>query len=133
MTKQLDMAAGRDSAGRGLGPWEEAQAKRAPALAVYALHSMAAASDGGEEAPLALAFTSQRNFPVGGVPTMHLDNFVSNPAGSLPGTGEALLGALVVCADASRKVMTVEPQSDELEAYFSRLGFRGAPSIDQYL
>jgi hypothetical protein len=49
------------------------------------------------------------------------------------GAGAALVRSLLSFATATGRVVTVEPQSAALEAYFSNLGFRPAPQIDPYL
>jgi len=105
--------------------------KEAPTFQIYALHAEGELS----QPPLALALTTERPFPVGGLKALHIDQLLSNPGASkeLSGSGAALVRSLLDFAAGTGSVLTVEPQSAELEAYFGRLRFQKAPLLDPYL
>uniref|UniRef100_A0A7S1R9Y2 Uncharacterized protein n=1 Tax=Alexandrium catenella TaxID=2925 RepID=A0A7S1R9Y2_ALECA len=85
--------------------------------------------------PLALALADRQPFPMGGYDALHIAQLVASPEvpQELVGAGAALVRALLPVASDAGQVLTVEPQSKNLEAYFSRLGFMHAPTVDRYL
>eukprot|EP00443_Scrippsiella_acuminata_P043209 CAMPEP_0115231652 /NCGR_PEP_ID=MMETSP0270-20121206/33349_1 /TAXON_ID=71861 /ORGANISM="Scrippsiella trochoidea, Strain CCMP3099" /LENGTH=600 /DNA_ID=CAMNT_0002646297 /DNA_START=82 /DNA_END=1884 /DNA_ORIENTATION=- len=64
------------------------------------------------------------------------DSIQENAAGgqsSFPRPGAALIRALSSYAEEANRILTVEPQSEALETYFGRAGFRHSPAIDPFV
>jgi hypothetical protein len=106
-------------------------AKESARTIIYALHLDGKLS----AAPLALAVLANRDFSVGGLRALHLDQLLAQPGlpEELRGAGAAIIQELLQCASEAGQVLTVEPQSEFLEGYFGSLGFSSAPVVDPYL
>lgn len=134
MQRKLEVAAGfADDDGRE--PWRPV-GSAPPPLRVFALHP-APAGDGDDAEgsafaePVALAMTTDRAFPVEPLDAMHLEQLIA--AADAGGAGAALVWAIAWEAAEAGLVMTVEPQSDNLEGYFAHVGFHRSKQIDPYL
>jgi len=124
MQQKLEAKCRPDFSGRESRPGEDS-------FQIYALHI-----EGNlESPPIALALIDTRPFPVGGFEALHITQLVASPelTAEFSGAGSALVRALLSVAGEAGQILTVEPQSKSLEAYFSRLGFINAPIVDPYL
>lgn len=123
MKQRLQNASGHDRDGYGA-------AKHLP-TASFEIYALRAEGAGHEEVPLALAFINARRFPLAPLQALHLEQFLRAP--DAPGAGAVLLEALLRIAMQAGKLLTVDPQSEGLESYFSGVGFQRATELDPYL
>eukprot|EP00929_Paragymnodinium_shiwhaense_P107999 TRINITY_DN74331_c0_g1_i1.p1 TRINITY_DN74331_c0_g1~~TRINITY_DN74331_c0_g1_i1.p1 ORF type:complete len:623 (-),score=139.54 TRINITY_DN74331_c0_g1_i1:411-2279(-) len=116
--------------------------KSTPQLRFYTLHSVGDdESEPGEDTLescvstlLALTVAAPRDFPLGNTEALHMDQFLTQPddAGQSYWCAAALVAALAQEAAQEKLTLTTEPQSEELEAYWQKLGFSAAEAVDPY-